>query len=48
VEPGQEVVLLGRQNAEEISAATVANWAGTIPWHVFTSLGPRVVRRMVD
>jgi alanine racemase len=48
VVPGQEVVLLGRQNAEEISAATVANWAGTIPWHVFTSLGPRVVRRMVD
>jgi alanine racemase len=44
IEPGEEVVLIGRQGSEEITASTFAQWAGTIPWHVFTSLGTRVVR----
>lgn len=42
--PGDEAVLIGTQGEETISAAEMAGWAGTIPWHVFTSLGPRVVR----
>ena len=44
VGPGEEVVLIGRQGSEEITAGDFARWAGTIPWHVFTSLGTRVVR----
>jgi alanine racemase len=41
---GTEVVLLGRQGDEEILAAEMARKAGTIPWEVFTGIGPRVVR----
>ena len=48
VEAGEEVVLIGRQGSDEITASTFANWAGTIPWHVFTSLGTRVVRVAAD
>ena len=43
---GNEVVLLGRQGAEEILAAELAGKAGTIPWEIFTGIGPRVVRRV--
>ena len=43
-EPGDEVVLLGRQGEEEILAGEMAAHAGTIPWEIFTGLGPRVVR----
>jgi alanine racemase len=39
---GEPVVLLGSMEEEEISAAEMAGWAGTIPWHVFTAIGPRV------
>jgi alanine racemase len=41
---GEEVVLIGRQHEEEITAAEFAKWAGTIPWHVFTGMGTRVIR----
>jgi alanine racemase len=44
VEPGTEAVLIGSQGAEEILAAEMAQKAGTIPWEIFTGLGPRVVR----
>ena len=44
VEAGEEVVLLGRQAGEEIPAAELAARSGTIPWEIFTSLTPRVVR----
>ena len=43
---GNEVVLLGRQGAEEVLAAELAGKAGTIPWEIFTGIGPRVVRRV--
>jgi alanine racemase len=39
-EPGDEATLLGA----EIPAAELADKAGTIPWEIFTGLGPRVVR----
>ncbi len=42
--PGDEVVLLGRQGAEEITAGELAEKAGTIPWEIFTGVAARVVR----
>ena len=44
VEAGEEVVLVGRQNDEEILAAELAAKAGTIPWEIFTGLTARVGR----
>ena len=44
VAPGDEVVLLGRQGAESITAEDHAGWAGTIPWEIFTSITARVER----
>jgi alanine racemase len=41
---GDEVVLLGRQGAEEISATELADRAGTISWDVVTRIGQRVHR----
>lgn len=41
---GDEVVVIGRQGAEEITAFDVADQAGTIPWEVFTGIGSRVTR----
>jgi alanine racemase len=47
VVPGDEVVLLGGQGNAQISAAQLADWAGTIPWEIFTALGRRVERQGV-
>lgn len=44
VQPGDEVVILGEQGAERISAYDHADAAGTIPWEVFTRIGARVLR----
>jgi alanine racemase len=44
VAPGDEVVLLGRQGVESITAEDHAAWAGTIPWEIFTSIAARVER----
>lgn len=41
---GDEVVLLGTQDGETISAEEQARWAGTIPWEIFTSIAARVER----
>jgi len=41
---GDEVILLGRQGAESITAEEHARWAGTIPWEIFTSIAARVKR----
>jgi alanine racemase len=50
-EPGDEVVILGEQEAEDasvppanITAYDHADAAGTIPWEVFTRIGARVRR----
>lgn len=45
VQLGDEVVLIGKQGAEEIFAAEVAERSGTIAWEIFTGIGSRV-RRM--
>ena len=44
VQQGDEVVLLGRQGAAEISADEMAAWANTISYEIFTSIGARVPR----
>jgi alanine racemase len=44
VEPGDEVVILGRQGGESITAFDHANVCETIPWEVFTRIGQRVAR----
>lgn len=41
---GEEVVLMGRQEKEEISCAELADKAGTITWDITTRIGPRVRR----
>jgi alanine racemase len=47
VQPGDEVVLLGRQGNEQVSAEDHALLAGTVPWEIFTSIAARVERRAV-
>jgi alanine racemase len=44
VAAGDEVVILGRQRDESISAFDHAKAAGTIPWEIFTRIGARVPR----
>ncbi len=44
IEPGDEVVLLGSQGDESISANELAQKAATIPWEIFTGLTNRVDR----
>jgi alanine racemase len=41
---GDEVVLMGRSGAEEITASEIAELANTIPYDVTCSVGPRVPR----
>ncbi len=44
VRVGDEVVAIGRQQGEEITAEEVAGWAGTINYEITTGLLPQVVR----
>ena len=44
VEAGEEVVILGSQGGESITAFDHAQVAGTISWEVFTRIAPRVQR----
>jgi alanine racemase len=45
VESGDEVVLLGRQGAEEVSVEELATRAGTIPYEILCGFSERVPRR---
>jgi len=47
VKPGDEVVMIGSQGSDRITAFDHAVAAGTIPWEVFTRIGARVERRAV-
>ena len=47
VEPGDEVVILGTQGGESITAFDHAKATGTIPWEVFTRISARVRRMSV-
>jgi alanine racemase len=44
VAAGEEVVLMGHQENEEILTAELAQKSGTIPWEIFTGVGRRVER----
>ena len=44
VQVGDEVVLMGREENQEISCAELARTAGTIPWEITTRIGARVRR----
>ncbi|MBO4796274.1 MAG: alanine racemase [Verrucomicrobia bacterium] len=44
VRNGDVAVLIGSQGEESITAAQVAEWAGTIPWEILTSISYRVHR----
>lgn len=43
-QPGDEVVLAGRQGQQEIPISELAQRASTIPWHILTGLTSRVTR----
>ncbi|MFN8035052.1 MAG: alanine racemase [Acidimicrobiia bacterium] len=45
VEVGDEVVLLGAQGADEVTASEWAARLGTIPYEIVCQIGPRVPRR---
>jgi len=45
VSPGDEVVIIGRQGDEELTAREIAAAIGTIPWEVVCRLGARIERR---
>jgi alanine racemase len=44
VDPGDEVVLLGEQGAERITASDMAAAIGTIPYEVLCRIGSRIER----
>jgi len=44
VSPGDDVVLIGPQDADEITAREIAGAIGTIPWEVVCRLGSRIQR----
>jgi alanine racemase len=44
IQQGDEVVLLGSQGNETISADEMAAWADTISYEILTSIGARVPR----
>jgi alanine racemase len=44
VAPGDEVVLIGRQGDEEVTAWELARHLGTVAWEIVTRIGPRVPR----
>src|SRR5690606_29073154 len=51
VQPGDEVVMLGRQGPEswqQIDAREVAAATGTIPWEIVCRLGTRIERQYTD
>lgn len=48
VAAGDEVVLIGTQGGETITALDHAEAAGTIPWEILTGIGPRVARLEVQ
>jgi alanine racemase len=45
---GEEVVFLGRQGEEEITADEIAAQAQTINYEIVTRMSPRLPRRYID
>ena len=47
VREGEEVVLIGRQGDESVTADDLAKWAGTIPYEIICGLAPRLPRAYI-
>lgn len=47
VEPEDEVVIIGKQGMEEITAEEMAGKIGTINYEVLTRINPRILRIVV-
>ncbi len=47
VSPGDEVVLLGHQGKEKITADEIASWAGVSPYKILIGLNPLLPRKTV-
>jgi alanine racemase len=45
---GADVVLIGEQGAERITALDLARWQGTIPYEVLCGIGPRIRRLYIE
>jgi len=45
---GDEVVLLGQDGEEQITAEDLAEWSGTISYEILLSVGSRVEREIID
>jgi alanine racemase len=45
VSPGDDVIIIGRQGDDEITAREMAAAIGTIPWEIVCRLGARIERR---
>ncbi len=45
---GDEVILLGEADGEQISAEDLAEWAGTIPYEILTNINTRVPRLYIQ
>lgn len=48
VQPGDEVVLLGAQGHEDVSAEEMAGWADTISYEILTSINSAIPRYYID
>jgi alanine racemase len=48
IEVGEEIVLIGRQGEEEVTAAEWAARLHTIPYEIVCNIGPRVPRRVIS
>jgi alanine racemase len=48
IEAGDEVVVIGVQGEDRITAFDHADATGTIPWEIFTRIGARVERRALN
>jgi alanine racemase len=44
VSPGDEVVLIGRQDGDAIDAREMADTIGSIPWEIVCRVGSRIER----
>ena len=44
VRSGDEAVLIGRQQKDEISVTELAAWCDTVPWEILTGISYRVPR----
>ena len=47
VKAGDEVILIGREGREQITAEDLAKWSGTISYEILLSVGSRVKREII-